>query len=152
LLNEFRAVSILSFLHLAILYDSPAIVDLKATASSPEMRLKKMAERVGMKPNPKTKPFLDLSSPFSVLMQSIETGAFNDAAGAQTLFLPVSDISRNAEVVIDQYTLATGRDLKSQAVSVVPRSTSSAVPASRRQAPPPQLAAPRLDGRTTPRQ
>ena len=41
--EEFRAVSVMSWLHLAVSYDSPAVVDLKATASSPEQRLAKLA-------------------------------------------------------------------------------------------------------------
>ena len=56
--EEFRAVSIMSFLHLAVLYDSPAVVDLKATASSPEMRLQKIAERVKMSCHVKSKAIL----------------------------------------------------------------------------------------------
>ncbi|MCU1329764.1 MAG: hypothetical protein JWN34_5134 [Bryobacterales bacterium] len=121
--EEFRAVAIMSFMNLAILYDSPAVVDLKAAASSPEMRLLKMAERVGMKPHTRTKPFLDLARPFSVLMQSIETGAFNEPGGASLLFDITNDVSRNAEDVIDQYSLATGRELKAQTVSVQPQRT-----------------------------
>lgn len=141
--EEFRAVAIMSFIHLAVLYDSPAVVDLKATASSPEMRLQKIAERVGMTAHPKSKPFFDLAGPFSILMHSIETGTFNDTVGAQTLYSQIAPNfpARNAETVIDQYTLATGRDLKSQAVSVAPRATPSHLPAPKRQAPPPQLAA-----------
>jgi hypothetical protein len=120
--EEFRAVSILSFIHLAVLYDSPAVVDLKCTASSPEMRLQKMAERVEMKSHPRTKPFFDLAGPFSILMQMIETGSFNDTAGAQTLYLPQGTaVSDTAETVIDQYSLATGRDVKAQTASVSPR-------------------------------
>jgi hypothetical protein len=141
--EEFRAVAIMSFIHLAVLYDSPAVVDLKATASSPEMRLQKIAERVGMTAHPKSKPFFDLAGPFSILMHSIETGTFNDTVGAQTLYSQIAPNfpARNAETVIDQYTLATGRDLKSQAVSVVPRATTSRLSAPKRQVPPPQLAA-----------
>ncbi len=120
--EEFRAVAITSFVHLALLYDSPIVVDLKATASSPEMRLRKLGERVGLAPHSKTKPFFDLAGPFSTLLQGVETGAFNDATGAQLLYgQPPTDISANAELVIDQYTLATGRDLKSSSIPRVPR-------------------------------
>ena len=111
--EEFRAVAVMSFLHLAVLYDSPAVVDLKAAASSPEMRLQKIAERVGMSAHPKSKPFFDLAAPFSKLMQQIESGNYNNPALAQGLYFPANTpISENAEKVIDQYSLATGRDLK----------------------------------------
>lgn len=145
--EEFRAVAVMSFMHLAILFDSPAVVDLKASASSPEMRLKKIGERVGMQAHAQTKPLLDLAGPFSILMQSIETGAFNTPAIAQTLYFPAGNpVAQNAETVIDQYSLATGHDLKAQAVSMAPR-TSAPAPSllPKRQAPPP----PQLTTKTT---
>jgi hypothetical protein len=117
--EEFRAVAIMSWLHLAVSYDSPAVVDLKATASSPEQRLAKLADRVGLTAHSKAKPLFDLAQPFSFLMQSIEFGAFNDAAGAALLYniIPPNNVAElNAEVVIDQYSLATDRDLKASSV------------------------------------
>lgn len=119
--EEFRAVTIMSFLHLAVLYDSPVVKDLRAEASSPELRLQKMAERVGLSAHPKSKALFDLAGPFSKLLQTIETGKYNTSANTPLLYaeLPPTPISRNAENVIDQYTLATGHDLKSLAVSAV---------------------------------
>ncbi len=146
--EEFRAVAVMSWLHLAVLYDSPVVVDLKATASSPEQRLTKIAERVGMSAHTKAKPLFDLAQPFSFLMQSIEMGAFNDPAGAALLYdiVPPNNVAElNAEVVIDQYGLATGRDAK--AMSVVPRNG-----VTQRPAPPPARTAPALragNGRVT---
>ena len=139
--EEFRAVSVMSFMHLAVLYDSPMVTDLKAQGSSPEMRLQKLGERVGMNANPKSKPLFDLAGPFSLLMQQIELGNFNQPAGAQMLYTP-SPVSRIAKIVIDQYTLATGRDLKSLPVSVVSRAaTPPAAPQKQHAVPPRQLSA-----------
>jgi hypothetical protein len=153
--EEFRAVAVMSFLHLAVLYDSPAVVDLKAAASSPEMRLQKVAERVGMSCHPKSKPFFDLAAPFSKLMQQIESGNYNNPAFAQGLYFPANTpISENAEKVIDQYSLATGRDLKSQTVSLVSHPKSSSLPAQKRTIPQthPQLTAGRANGHAAPKQ
>jgi hypothetical protein len=152
--EEFRAVAIMSFLNLAVLYDSPAVVDLKATASSPEMRLQKIAERVGMKAHPKSKPFFDLAGPFSILMQSIETGKFNDTTGAALLYSQIAPNfpARNAETVIDQYSLATGRDLKSQAVTMVPRGKTASLAIPRQPSPPAQLAARPVNGHAASKQ
>jgi hypothetical protein len=147
--EEFRAVAIMSFLHLAVLYDSPAVVDLKASASSPEMRLQKIAERVGMTAHPKSKPFFDLAAPFSKLMQAIETGSYNEPWQAPLLYALMSPAADIAEKVIDQYSLATGRDLKSQAVSMVPQAATSSLPMPKRQSPPPQLAARPANGHGT---
>ena len=85
-----------------------------------------------MTAHPNSKPFFDLAAPFSQLMQGIETGTFNQPAGAQLLYNPPSPVSANAETVIDQYSLATGHDLKSQSVSSVPRSNTISVPMSKK--------------------
>jgi hypothetical protein len=127
--EEFRAVAIMSWLHLAIMYDSPIVVDLKASASSPELRLQKIAERVGMSAHLKTKPLLDLSQEFSFLLQSIETGAYNTPAAAPLLYTLGTPIETNAEIVIDQYSLATGRNLKASHVAVTERRTAPRLPA-----------------------
>jgi hypothetical protein len=109
--EEFRAVSIMSWMHLAVSFNSPIVVDLKAQASSPEERLSKIAQRVGMRSHTNAKAFFDLAKPFSILLQAIEQGTYNDAGGAAALFTGPT-VSLNARVVIDQYILATGRDLK----------------------------------------
>jgi hypothetical protein len=126
--EEFRAVAIMSWLHLAIMYDSPVVQDLKANASSPEMRLQKIAERVGMSAHIKTKPLLDLSQEFSFLLQSIEGSAYNTPAAAPLLYTLGTPIETNAEIVIDQYSLATGRNLKASHVAITERRTAPRLP------------------------
>jgi hypothetical protein len=116
--EEYRSVAVMSYLHLAVSYDSQPIIDLKATASSPEQRLAKLAERVRLTTHTKAKPLFDLAQPFSLLLQSIEQSSFNDAVTAQLLYdttLP-GNFAANSEVVIDQYSLATGRDLKASSI------------------------------------
>ena len=119
--EEFRAVSVMSWLHLAVMYDSAIVQALNASASSPEQRLQKIAERVGMSAHSRAKPLFDLSQAFSSLMQSIETGLFNTPAAVKPLYMAPSSIEANAEIVIDQYSLATGRDLKAPSVTLTDR-------------------------------
>jgi hypothetical protein len=88
-----------------------------------------MAERVGMSIHPKAKPLFDLAQPFSSLMQQIETGLLNTSANVPPLYTPPSSVEANAEIVIDQYSLATGRDLKAPSVTVTPRATTMRPPA-----------------------
>ena len=126
--EELRAVAIMSWLHLAVMYDSPIVLALHASASSPEQRLQKIAERVGMSAHSKSKALFDLSEPFSSLLQSIETGLLNDPASVAPLYTPSSTIESNAEIVIDQYSLATGRDLKAPSVTMTARATTPARP------------------------
>jgi hypothetical protein len=123
--EEFRAVAVMSWLHLAVMYDSAIVLALNASASSPEQRLQKIAERVGMSVHSRAKPLFDLSQPFSSLLQSIETGLFNDPGGVATLYTPPSTIEANAEIVIDQYSLATNRDLKAHTIAMTERAATA---------------------------
>jgi len=144
--EEFRAVAIMSWLHLAVMFNSPVVVDLRAEASSPELRLGKIAERVGIKPHPESQALFLLAQPTSFLMIAIEQGLFNGPLGAQSLYLNPR-MQRVMEVIIDQYGIAMGRDVKVRPVAAVPPriGTQQAVPKplGRAPRPPLQLAAPR---------
>jgi hypothetical protein len=124
--EEFRAVAVISYLWLAIQFDSPIVQDLRAQASSPDQRLMKIGERVGIKAHSRTKPLLDLADPFSVLMQQIETNLYSDPNGAQLLYALGTPPERNVEAVIDQYYLATGHDLKAYATASAQRASTAA--------------------------
>jgi hypothetical protein len=149
--EEFRAVSLMSWLHLAVMYDSAVVLWLNASASSPEQRLQKIAERVGMSVHSKSKALFDLAQTFSFLLQSIETNTYNTAANVSVLYTPPNNpIESNAEIVIDQYSLATGHDLKSRGVNVTPRATTPRLPLPRALPPPTaraqRTASPRSNG------
>jgi hypothetical protein len=116
--EEFRAVALMSWLHLAVMFNSPVVVDLRAEASSPELRLAKIGERVGIKAHPESQALFLLSQPTSFLMMAIQQGLFNGALGAQSLYR-IPRIQRVMEVIIDQYATATGRDVKARPVAVV---------------------------------
>ncbi len=138
--EEFRAVTLMSWLHLAVMYDSAFVRWLSASGSSPEQRLQKIAERVGMSAHSKSKALFDLSQPFSFLLQSIETHFYNTPANVPLLYTPGQPIERIAEKVIDNYYLATGRDLKASQVAVTQRAANVRQPPRRTQ--PPALPAP----------
>lgn len=135
--EEFRAVAVMSWLHLAVLWNSPVVVDLKAQASSPEERLGKIAERVRLRPHSQAKAFFDLAQPLSLLLQAIETGAFNDQTSAQLLYQPGTNMAAITRVIIDNYTVATGRDLKASSVAVTARGSQPSPPVPPRQLPRP---------------
>ena len=71
----------------------------------------------------KSKPLFDLAQPFSALMQAIETGSYSDFTGAALLYALNTTPEQNAETVIDQYTLATNRNVKARAVSITEMSS-----------------------------
>lgn len=126
---RYRAVSVMAWLHLAVMYDSAIVLALNASASSPEQRLQKIAERVGMSAHSKSKALFDLAQPFSSLMQAIETGSLNDPGSVAPIYTLGSTPEANAEIVIDQYSLATGRDLKAPSVTMTSRATTALRPA-----------------------
>jgi hypothetical protein len=115
--EEFRAVAVMSWLHLAVSFDSPVVVDLSARASSPEQRLCNIAERVGMTAHPKSQALFNLAQPFSLLLRWIEGGQFDTTPGAERLYTN-NALRGRAEVVIGQYSLAMGRDLKAIPVKI----------------------------------
>jgi hypothetical protein len=117
--EEFRAVAVMSWLHLAVSFDSPPVRDLGAGASSAEQRLCNIAERVGMTAHPKSKALFALARPFSLLLQWIEQGLFDTPPGAQQLYTNAG-FRGTAEVVIGQYSHAMERDLKAISVAVSP--------------------------------
>jgi hypothetical protein len=122
--EEFRAVAIMSWLHLAVSSNTPAVNDLAADGSSEAERLWNIADRVGMTPHPKSEAFFGLAQPFSRLLQWIEAGDFDTARDAASLY---NDRATRGvvETVIGQYSKAVGRDLKAIPVSVSPSVTPS---------------------------
>jgi hypothetical protein len=119
LCEEYRDIAMFSWLHLAVNFDSPVVRDLGARASSAEQRLCNIAERVGMKAHPRSQALFGLAQPFSVLLRWIENDLFDTPQGAQLLYMD-DDLRGTAEVVIGQYSQATGRDLKAVPVAVSP--------------------------------
>jgi len=122
--DEFRDVAVMSWLHLAVMFNSPIVIDLRAEASSPELRLARLAERVGLQAHPQSQALFQLAQPASLLVRAIEQGVFNTSLGAQTLYL-IPWIQRRMELIIDQYGIAMGRDVKTRAVNVVPKAVAT---------------------------
>jgi hypothetical protein len=137
--EEFTAVAKLSWLLLVLLSNNFVIQDLQCEAADPSERLHNIARRVNMTAHLKSKHLIDLAQPLSFLLQSIETGLLNTSAIAQTLYFPLNTQTElNAEVVIDEYSIATDIDLKSKPVSVteLTRASTPRLPPSRALPPP----------------
>jgi len=111
----------MSWLHLTVEFDSPIVVDLKATASSPEERLRLIGERVGVPAHGKSESYFRMAEPLSRILTFIETGLFNTVAGAQTLYArpaapATNPISDDMLTIITHWSIATGRDVKAMPV------------------------------------
>ncbi|MEV7098135.1 hypothetical protein AB0M80_35375 [Amycolatopsis sp. NPDC051045] len=117
--EEFFYVATMSWLHLTVEFDSPIVADLKATAPSPEERLRKIGERVGVPAHAKSESHFRMAQPAASVLAALETGVFNDPAGAQALYiLPTAGnpIRNDMQTIITHWSLATGRDVKAMPV------------------------------------
>jgi hypothetical protein len=122
--EEFVFVTMFSWFHLTVEFDSPIVRDLKAEATSPEERLRKIGERVGLPSHAKSESYFVLAEAMSRLLIDIEMGLFNNPATVRALYAPPPpDNPLRADVmnVITHWSLATGRDLKAGKVTVSPR-------------------------------
>jgi hypothetical protein len=115
--QEFRAVAVMSWLHLAVSFDSPIVVDLRAQASCPEERLFRIARQVGMTAHPRSQALFALAQPFSELLIRIENGALDNTVLARRLYMSL--YGQNLfETVIGNYSIAMGHDVKALPVRV----------------------------------
>jgi hypothetical protein len=122
--EEFVFVSMLSWFHLTVEFDSPIVRDLKAEAPSPEERLRKIGERVGLPAHAKSESYFVLAEAMSRLLIDIEMGLFNDPATVRALYAPPppdNPLRGDVMSVITHWSLATGRDLKAGKVTVSAR-------------------------------
>ncbi|GAA4325578.1 hypothetical protein GCM10023086_52740 [Streptomyces venetus] len=121
--EEFVAVAAMSWFHMTLLYNSPVVLDLQATAASPEDRLSRIGERVGMPPHSRSHSYFVLAPLLSQLLIEIEAGLYSSQVGARALFAPLTPagagnpIRSRLQDIIHHWSLATGRDLKSVAVT-----------------------------------
>jgi hypothetical protein len=117
--EEFVFVSMMSWLHLTVLFNSPIVVDLRCEATSPEQRLEKIGTRVNMPAHPKSESYFRLAEPMARILIAVEMGLFNSPGNAAALYAPGA-LRDDMMTVITHWSIATGRDLKARNVSVSP--------------------------------
>ena len=115
--EEFSAVSTMSWFHLTVAFQSPIIQDLRADAASPEQRLFKVAQRVGLPAHALSKSYFDIADPISRILILIETGVLSALPAAPTRpFAP--DVQTDLNTIITHWSMITGRDMKASKVAV----------------------------------
>lgn len=122
--EEFWAVVTMSWFHLAVAQDTPIVRSLKAEAESPADRLRKLGERVGVPAHGRADAYFNMAFELSELLTFIETNPNAvQPAFASGYYLPTGPfplIAANMKTVITQWSIATGRDMKAQRVTVTP--------------------------------
>jgi len=111
--EEFVFVSMMSWFHLTVEYNSPIIKTLKASASSPEQRLFKIAQLVGLPAHGLSKSYFDISDPISRFLIQIEADGKDMVPG----LLVKGDLQDTVNTIITHWSLITGRDMKARKVS-----------------------------------
>lgn len=147
--EEFFHTAMMSWFHLTLESDTPIVVDLKANAANAVERLRKIGERVGIAPHPKTRNFFELAEPASSLLRFIELEQFSEASKASVLFdlTPLNRVREDALVVINHWAIATGRNLKVRRPREAPSARTSPRPAVPAPPAPGPAAAPALPNR-----
>lgn len=122
--EEFWFVSMMSWFHLSLEFDSPIVVSLRAEGASEEERLKKIAERVKLPAHGKSYYFFRLADPLSRLLTQIEIGTYNDPPAIPALYTPGITASPNPvesdmRLIITYWSYATDRNMKEKTRSVI---------------------------------
>jgi len=112
--EEFIAVATMSWFHLTVSFDSPIIVALRAEAASPEQRLFKIAQRVGLPAHGLSKSYFDIADPISRILIQIEASSTGIVPG---LVVPGA-LQDTVNTIITHWSLITGRDMKAGKVVV----------------------------------
>ena len=125
--EEFFAVATMSWFHLAIEFNSAIVADLPAGATSPDERLRRIGQIIGIPAHSRTLSFLQLATNLSTLLSTIETVPLIGPPDAQIFYLPQRGGAPNplraaVQAVVTHMSIVTGRDLKAGRVTATPRS------------------------------
>jgi hypothetical protein len=115
--EEFFFVSMMSWFQLSVEFsESPIVQSLRAEAASPEQRLFKIAQRVGLPAHGLSKSYFDIADPISRVLVLIETGAYNDSAAAPA-FYNAGPLQDAMKTIIRHWSIITGREMKARRVA-----------------------------------
>ena len=115
--EEFVFVSMMSWFHLTVQFDFPIIRSLKAEGSSPEQRLFKIAQRVGLPAHGLSKSYFDIADPISRILILIEVGKFNTLPAFPSPPFDPLDVA-DLTTIITHWTNITGHDVKAGKVAL----------------------------------
>ncbi len=121
--EEFWFVSMMSWFHLSLEFDSPIVVSMRAEGSNEEERLKKIANQVKLPVHAKSYYFFRLADPLSRLLTQIELGTYNEVPTVPALYMatipvgttPVekpNEVAQDMNLIINYWSLATDRNMK----------------------------------------
>jgi hypothetical protein len=111
--EEFDAITMLSWFHLTVLFNTTITSDLRANASGTTDRLRLIGQKVALAPHSRADAFLQLAQPLSIILRAIE---FNLVPSAASLYF--GPFTRDILTIITQWSIATGQNLKDATLRV----------------------------------
>jgi hypothetical protein len=111
--EEFVSVAMMEWFHLTVEFDLPVILDLRAQSTSPDQRLFKIAERVGLPAHGLSRSYFEIAEPMAFILTSIEQGVFSrpPPGAPQALYL-TGTAAENMQTIISHWPVITGRPIK----------------------------------------
>lgn len=110
--EELVFVSMLSWFDLTVSYDSPILNDLKANGTTPEERLRRLGERVGVPSHSRSRNFFILAQNLPMLLTFVEEGLVDSQTDQLLLYRDEGALRVAVLNVITHWSMATGVDLK----------------------------------------
>jgi hypothetical protein len=121
--EEFWFVSMMSWFHLSLEFDSPIVISMRAEGSNEEERLKKIANQVKLPVHAKSYYFFRLADPLSRLLTQIELGTYNEILTVPALYMAEfpdstppdgtpNEVAQDMNLIINYWSLATDRNMK----------------------------------------
>lgn len=112
--EEFYAVAALSWFHLTLEYNTGVVNSLGVQATSFAERLRKVGNLVGLPPHARSDAYFQMAIPMSNVLLAIESGVLDQIlappAGAQALYQGL--YAADVQIIIAQWSIATGRSIK----------------------------------------
>jgi hypothetical protein len=118
--EEFYLVSMMSWFHLAVDSDLPIIRDLRAEGTSPEQRLFKIAQMVGLPAHGLSRSYFQIADAISSVLIAIETGALQQPGAARAFYDPTAPntLSDTMNTIIREWSVITGHEIKAGKVAM----------------------------------
>lgn len=116
--EEFWYVSMMSWFHLSVEFNTSIIASLRAEGASEEERLKKVADRVNVPAHGKSYYFFLLSDRMSWILTQLETDTYLNEAAIPAFYTVGSPVERVMRAIITYWSQSTGRNMKEKARSV----------------------------------
>lgn len=115
--EEFVAVATMSWFHLSVEFNTPIVETLRAEASSPEQRLFKIAQRVGLPAHGLSNSLFNIADTISRVLIQIEASGTGIVPGLVATGTSLNSIQVALNTIITHWSTITGRDMKARKVA-----------------------------------